>query len=602
VRKRFIVSGVAASAMLLATSAFAAASRGATFTSIGFINDTDPYPASSVWDMNPQGTVFLVSPSIFADYYVEWTREAGWGAPIGSTFGIARVAPGSGVGRDTHGGANLRERRDSQLVVMANGIYPGSDPEFPWPALWTGVEDGWNPIPSPDEFSPCGDALLTGYGIGGQGDYITGLTWQGCSVARAFKWDKATNTTVDLGTPNGRSTRGNAITSDGKKVIGWGTMLFGIRRGARFENGTVSFLADPNALEPFTCAKAGTPCTANNADPGYGCPGEYVDDGFCANYGACQDAGTCVSNACSGGSNPGAFCVVDSQCLGACVGGSNPGTACGSNNDCSGTCVGPNAGAACWSDYDCPDTPACTNNPKWTDDMFKGEAYDVTPNGRYAVGSSFDYNLHWNSGYRANPDGTFTEMPPPATWPYYVIPFRISADGKTAVGRLGTFYDGYSAFFWHEGIGTIDLQLFMEAQGIADMSNWYLFQTNTVSADGTVIAGFGYDPDGMLEGWIIDIKKIWICHAPSGHSRDERTLGVDLDGVAAHLAHGDSLGTCEYLHSGAAPQANAKRRAVMSHATLSSSSVPPDESSAQSTPWTPFTRPTPSTGSSSHDR
>jgi hypothetical protein len=597
--------GAAAFALFLTTAA-SADNHGVTFTRIGFIDQTS-YPVSSVWDMNPQGTIFLVSPSPFFDYYVEWTRDGGWGTHIGASLFPPHISSGG--------------------VVMSNGVYPGSDPVFAWPGLWTGVENGWDPIPSQPGYSPCGDAELTGYGMGGEGDYIAGLTWQGCNVARAFKWDKATNTTVDLGTPNGKSTRGNAISSDGSKVVGFGTMLFGFRRGAVFQNGTASFLGDPNGLETTTCAKSGKPCTVDSPDPTYGCPGEYVHDGYCAagscqNKGTCQNKGSCSNNVCVGGANAGAFCWSDALCLGACVGGANSGALCtdntpcggacvGGNNSgayciddtpCTGTCAGPNAGAECTQNYECPDTPVCVDNPNWTDDLYKGETWDLTPDGRYAVGEFISYSS--TSGYRANPDGTFTEMAPPATWPYHVLPIQISADGKTAVGRLGTFWDGYSAFVWREDLGTIDLQLFMEAQGIQDMSSWYLYETNTVSADGTVIAGLGINPDNLVEGFIIDMKKVWVCHTPPGNPKIPRTLGIDIDSVAAHLSHGDFLGTCEFQQSGGLPQADATRRAKMSQASAMFSPVSPKKfSTEQFTPWVvPLTQPKIPVASPSHPR
>jgi hypothetical protein len=49
-------------AAVLVTSAFAG-DRGVTFTPIGFIDDPGPYPASQVYNMNPQGTIFMVTPT-----------------------------------------------------------------------------------------------------------------------------------------------------------------------------------------------------------------------------------------------------------------------------------------------------------------------------------------------------------------------------------------------------------------------------------------------------------------------------------------------------------------------------------------------------------
>lgn len=75
-RKFLVLLSVAAVAVLLITSA-SAANRGVTFTSIGFIDDPGPFPASAIWSMNPQGTVFMATPTWFGNYCFEWTRDGG---------------------------------------------------------------------------------------------------------------------------------------------------------------------------------------------------------------------------------------------------------------------------------------------------------------------------------------------------------------------------------------------------------------------------------------------------------------------------------------------------------------------------------------------
>ena len=60
-KKCLVMLGVAALAVLLTTSALAG-NRGVTFTPIGFSENPGPNPASRVQSMNPQGTVFIVSP------------------------------------------------------------------------------------------------------------------------------------------------------------------------------------------------------------------------------------------------------------------------------------------------------------------------------------------------------------------------------------------------------------------------------------------------------------------------------------------------------------------------------------------------------------
>jgi uncharacterized membrane protein len=438
-------------------------------------------------------------------------------------------------------------------TVTANGIFPGSNPPYLWPGTWTGAVDTWDAIEADPGYAPCGSSRLSQFDMGGEGDYITGLTWQGCAFAQGFVWDKATNTTLGLGRYNNRSTRGNAVPTDGSKVIGWGTMLQGLRRGAVWQNGSWSFLGDPGNHEPKICSQSGNPCTNNGPSPTTGCA-EYVNDGLCTNRGTCNDKGTCVSNVCVGGPDAGINCTNSNQCRGVCGGGTNDGTLCTSNNTCAGTCTGPNAGATCTSEGACPDTLVCIDNPDWTADMYKGEAYDVSDDGQYACGRNFDYN-QFDPGYRANPDGTFTKLDVLPEFPFIVDPFDISDDGKVIVGRSGSFFSGVTAYAWIEGVGPVDLQLFLQAQGLDELFFWSLAQVNAVSADGKVIAGYGFNPDGWLEGWIVDMSKLWVCHTPGDNPEGARTLGIDLASAADHVAHGDFLGTCEFQQSGAMSRA-----------------------------------------------
>ena len=45
---------------------------------------------------------------------------------------------------------------------------------------------------------------------------------------------------------------------------------------------------------------------------------------------------------------------------------------------------------------------------------------------------------------------------------------------------------------------------------------------------GTVIGGYGFNPDNVMEGWVVDMKKLWVCHAPPGQPESARTLGIEL--------------------------------------------------------------------------
>jgi hypothetical protein len=58
-----------------------------------------------------------------------------------------------------------------------------------------------------------------------------------------------------------------------------------------------------------------------------------------------------------------------------------------------------------------------------------------------------------------------------------------------------------------------------------------------------------------MEGYIVDISKLWVCHVPPGQPENARTLGIGIESAADHVAHGDFLGTCEFMNSGALSRA-----------------------------------------------
>jgi hypothetical protein len=229
---------------------------------------------------------------------------------------------------------------------------------------------------------------------------------------------------------------------------------------------------------------------------------------------------------------------------------------------------GENEGGSCTSSssYYCPDTQVCVSNPAYDFAAQKGEAYDVTSDGRYVLGYEFgesdwqspdyDWTL-WASAWVRNPDGSFTKVPPPPggfdgdSW----IPAQISEDGNVVVGKWGWWQYTYPVM-WIRGVGTVDFQLFLVSQGLDELWFWYLTSLNAVSADGTIVAGSGYNADGWLEGFVVDISKMKVCHAPGGDPAKERTLAISKDSVADHLGHGDFLGTCEFKNSGALSRAS----------------------------------------------
>jgi hypothetical protein len=65
-----------------------------------------------------------------------------------------------------------------------------------------------------------------------------------------------------------------------------------------------------------------------------------------------------------------------------------------------------------------------------------------------------------------------------------------------------------------------------------------------MTPDGAIHVGAGYGPRGPA-GWIIEMPKVNICHAPPGNPSNTHTINVLFrEDMGNHLLHGDTIGVC----------------------------------------------------------
>jgi len=135
-------------------------------------------------------------------------------------------------------------------------------------AIWTSGTD-WRLLGSfTSDAQPC-DRLLSGaFGANNDGTVVVGLGWNGCSFARAFRWEESTGM-VDLGsTTPGRSSRANAVSGDGRVVVGWQEETSGFRMGAKWVDRTQELIRGPNGTvgEAFAANRDGSLIVGVNCD------------------------------------------------------------------------------------------------------------------------------------------------------------------------------------------------------------------------------------------------------------------------------------------------------------------------------------------------
>lgn len=74
------------------------------------------------------------------------------------------------------------------------------------------------------------------------------------------------------------------------------------------------------------------------------------------------------------------------------------------------------------------------------------------------------------------------------------LAYGVSADGGVVVGEAG------DAVIWTAATGSVSVQQRLVALGV-NLTGWTLRSAEDVSADGTVIVGFGTSPEGQQEAW-----------------------------------------------------------------------------------------------------
>ena len=283
-RRILTIGAVVLFAALLATVAVAD-DQGVKFTPVGFIDDPGPFPASTLWDVSGDGTKFIAG-----------TYFAGGDCNVLSYPELEWTVAANGEGDLVYNQCKIS--KDGK-TVMAD-LYR-EDLGYSNTAVWNGVPNEWTFISVPDGFEPCGSAGHNLKGIGGNVDFATGLTWKGCAEPRAFLWDAAADVSLRLDPVDGRTTRGNRVSADGKTIGGWAQSCFSWR-GARWDDGEWSWVDGQPDAERLICAESGEFCCGD-----YDCP--EAGAASCSNAGMCDLAGVeCVDGMCSGGLNEGGVC------------------------------------------------------------------------------------------------------------------------------------------------------------------------------------------------------------------------------------------------------------------------------------------------------
>ena len=133
-----------------------------------------------------------------------------------------------------------------------------------------------------------------------------------------------------------------------------------------------------------------------------------------------------------------------------------------------------------------------------------GEAHAVSADGNAIVGGG--YNNFSRGAWIWRPATGVQLIGKQRTVGYTAL--DVSDDGKTAVGFTTEGDQGRHnrAFLWRDGKGIILLTKFLADHGIVVPEGWNLNVASLISADGTTIYGWGFNPDGLVEMFKVDLN------------------------------------------------------------------------------------------------
>jgi hypothetical protein len=164
-----------------------------------------------------------------------------------------------------------------------------------------------------------------------------------------------------------------------------------------------------------------------------------------------------------------------------------------------------------------------------------GEALAANADGSVVVGGGYftangSEAWRWTAATGVQPIGILAGSAPPAPRSAYSTPqsarvdltkpsageapqgflppesfgFAVSDDGNVVVGASG-YWPVRNASIWTPATGLELLSDYASAHGITVPADWVLASASAISADGLTIGGWGIDPDGQMDAYIIDM-------------------------------------------------------------------------------------------------
>ena len=152
----------------------------------------------------------------------------------------------------------------------------------------------------------------------------------------------------------------------------------------------------------------------------------------------------------------------------------------------------------------------------------ESEATGVSADGNVVVGNSGRYNV-----FRYDNQRGMIDLGPLPGGSTFISAQDVSADGSVIVGGATTPQFDREPFLWDDknGIGMQNLRTLLEDEGI-DLTGWrQLGDATAVSADGSIIVGYGIKTDNTTEAWIAKLGEPSVPNsAPIANAGNDETV------------------------------------------------------------------------------
>jgi probable HAF family extracellular repeat protein len=322
-------------------------------------------------------------------------------------------------------------------------------------------------------FTPLGDLLgndfaSSAYAISADGEVIVG-SGRSISGSEAFRWTESSGL-VGLGDLPGSivSSRANAVSRHGSVVVGSAEGASGGEAFRWTENGGMVGLGAQSSARAVSAD--------GNVVVGI-FPGAIEGEAFRWT----EASGMVGLGELGGGARSG------SEAYGVSADGS--------------VVTGASWSAAGWQAFRWTESSGMVGIGDLPGGRFESIAYGVSADGSVIVGSG-----EINGGRRAFRWTVGTGMVALTEF-HYSYALAASGDGSVIVGRhQGPFVD-QDAFIWDEAHGMRSLTTVLANAGVLP-NGWLLQEASGVSADGKRIVGWGRNPDGNTEAWLVDMTAI----------------------------------------------------------------------------------------------